>query len=58
MLEAHKAELKEIRDLCQADFRTITDSIKEFPTAKSLLRHKPPTDRQVNETQAHQCAEF
>ena len=45
--EQHLKELKEIRDICKADFKNITDSIKEFPSANTLLMQKAPSTRAI-----------
>lgn len=43
----HLKDLKEIRDICTADFKTIKDSLRELPSANTLLKQKAPSHRAI-----------
>lgn len=43
----HLQELKEIRDICAADFRSVNECLREFPSAQALLKQKSPSTRHI-----------
>ena len=45
--EKHLKELEEIRDICAADFQTIRECFREFPSALTLLKQKSPSTRHI-----------
>lgn len=45
--DQHIKELQEIRDICSADFKNVTEGLQEFPSAESMLRLKAPSKRHM-----------
>lgn len=43
----HREELKEIRDICSADFKNINDNLREFPSSASMLKQRKLSSRQI-----------